>query len=202
MPLCVGVPLQSSYETERKGLHNNHAYTLIDVRGITTAHGDQLRLVKLRNPHARHEWNGSFSDKDKRSWSSELKNMLGWEKKNDGLFWMKFEDFETYFRSVYVNRHQPGWHYNSVASTWDSGSQSQSQAFELTVILPTPLWQFTCTTQVPRDMVHPRLKAGCAGHSRVHVPKVEHLVVLQIQNNFCVAGGNPDANLSRCIANR
>lgn len=78
-------------ETDDKGIVPGHAYTLIAAREITNKDGDTERLVKLRNPWKRGEWNGKYSDADD-AWTDELKEELEWSDENDGIFWMTFED--------------------------------------------------------------------------------------------------------------
>jgi Calpain family cysteine protease/WW domain len=46
------------------------------------------------------EWTGAWSDSDPR-WTPELKQELNYTiDKDDGLFWMEYSDFSTYFSSV------------------------------------------------------------------------------------------------------
>ena len=47
------------------------------------------------------EWNGDFSD-DSELMSKRLMQLLGHEKKDDGVFWMSIEDFIQEFKSLYV----------------------------------------------------------------------------------------------------
>lgn len=78
-------------ETDDKGIVPGHAYTLIAAREITNKDGDTERLVKLRNPWKKGEWNGKYSDADD-AWTDELKEELEWSDENDGIFWMTYED--------------------------------------------------------------------------------------------------------------
>ena len=73
------------------GLVAAHAYTLIAVRLVMDDEGKEVRLVQLRNPWGKFEWNGDWSD-DSSCWTEDLKQMVGWTSEDDGTFWMCFED--------------------------------------------------------------------------------------------------------------
>jgi len=44
------------------GLVDNHAYSLIGAKKITTESGKPIRLCLLRNPWGKKEWTGAWSD--------------------------------------------------------------------------------------------------------------------------------------------
>ena len=46
------------------GLISGHAYSLISIHQFE-AYGEQVRLLKLRNPWGKFEWNGPWSDEYK-----------------------------------------------------------------------------------------------------------------------------------------
>lgn len=81
------------------GLVGSHAYSLISAHIITEANGKETRLVKLRNPWGEKEWTGDWSDNSNR-WTPELKEQLSVENKDDGIFFMQYEDFIKYFSDV------------------------------------------------------------------------------------------------------
>ena len=58
-----------------------------------------MNLVKLRNPWKEGEWNGRFSDVSD-DWTPKLMKELGHSNKNDGIFWMLYEDMVTVFDQV------------------------------------------------------------------------------------------------------
>jgi calpain-15 len=56
--------------------------------------GQVVRLVKIRNPWGFKEWGGDWSDKsDKWSKASAMKFKVGYEDKDDGIFFMTFQDY-------------------------------------------------------------------------------------------------------------
>lgn len=80
-------------EADRDGIVMGHAYTLLSVAQITDAQGQRVNLVKLRNPWGSGEWNGDWSDKSP-LWTQAIRNQVDFfSEKDDGIFWMDFEDF-------------------------------------------------------------------------------------------------------------
>jgi len=82
--------------SKEMGIVTHHAYSLLSVME-EDFNGEKIRLVKVRNPWAHGEWNGDYSDSDTINWTEDKKRLFGYEKKDDGIFWMKFEDHCTYF---------------------------------------------------------------------------------------------------------
>ena len=81
---------------EEMGLAPGHAYTLLEAKEVNTSNGKE-KLVHLRNPWGNGEWSGNWSDAS-RKWTNDLRNQCdNYERKNDGSFWMSFDDFRTYF---------------------------------------------------------------------------------------------------------
>lgn len=91
-------------EYARVGLRPRHAYSVMDVRD----EGNQLRLVKLRNPWGHFSWKGDWSD-DSPLWTQELKTMLMPRGADEGVFWMCFKDVIKYFDSIDVCKVRTGW---------------------------------------------------------------------------------------------
>lgn len=61
------------------------------------------KLLKIRNPWGQLEWKGGASDRDKKFWNSisaSEKKRLGFDDKNDGIFFMFWEEFPEYFQLV------------------------------------------------------------------------------------------------------
>ena len=82
------------------GIVPGHAYAVLQVR--ETSGG--LKLLQLRNPWGKDgmEWNGDYSDHSP-LWTDELREELGYfaeDVAEDGIFWMNFHDFCTYYNSA------------------------------------------------------------------------------------------------------
>lgn len=98
----------NSEEATKMGLVTSHAYTVISLYEI-----QGLRLVKLRNPWGSFEWKGEFNDhSDKWNIIPNLKNIVGCEAKDDGIFFMEFKDFLKYFPYTFVCKYENGFVYN------------------------------------------------------------------------------------------
>mmetsp|Transcript_3288 Transcript_3288/g.5458 ORF Transcript_3288/g.5458 Transcript_3288/m.5458 type:complete len:180 (+) Transcript_3288:682-1221(+) len=101
--MSAGVSNHSEAEAlrlKKLGLIAEHAYGLIQVAEVIDKRARKVRLVKLRNPWGKFEWNGDWSDHSK-LWTPELKRELNVKSDaNDGTFWMSFEDFTEFFSRV------------------------------------------------------------------------------------------------------
>ena len=86
----------------KMGLITNHAYSVIDTAVLRDSHnGNEIRLIKIRNPWGTNEWLGDWSD-GSRKWSEEFKQIVGLEEKEDGVFWMSYEDFIQFYTSTHI----------------------------------------------------------------------------------------------------
>jgi len=97
-------------EERRAGIISQHAYAILD-----TYEGHGQRLVKIRNPWGRKEWNGAWSDGSK-EWDSEWMTRLNHQFGDDGIFWMTYKDMLSKYK--YIDRTRifgPEWH---VAQQW------------------------------------------------------------------------------------
>jgi hypothetical protein len=100
--LCAGT--SGMRAVKDLGLVEGHAYALLDVKLV----GGRHKLLCLRNPWAHQEWNGAWSDHSS-EWTPELRKEVKLESGDDGLFWMCFDDFSRYFRSIYCCSNCEGW---------------------------------------------------------------------------------------------
>ncbi|XP_069773344.1 calpain-3 [Narcine bancroftii] len=96
------VPLQ--FETRLVcGLVKGHAYSVTSVDEVTYRN-QRVKLVRLRNPWGSVEWNGPWSDKA-REWSEiekSEKQRLHLQMKDDGEFWMSFDDYRRYYTKLEI----------------------------------------------------------------------------------------------------
>ncbi|MGH0169889.1 UNVERIFIED_CONTAM: hypothetical protein FKN15_068835 [Acipenser sinensis] len=109
------------------GLVKGHAYSVTDVRKARLGQGlmsffkaEKLFMIKMRNPWGKQEWNGPWSDSSE-EWekvgSSERENM-GVTVKDNGEFWMAFDDWCKYFTGVDICR-LINTSILSIHKTWD-----------------------------------------------------------------------------------
>ncbi|KAJ8915044.1 hypothetical protein NQ315_016019 [Exocentrus adspersus] len=85
----------------RNGLITQHAYSVTGLARVRGANGE-VPLVRLRNPWARGEWTGPWSE---RSWewdglTARDKELLSVRVAHDGEFWMSFDDFSRHFTQL------------------------------------------------------------------------------------------------------
>eukprot|EP00903_Cladosiphon_okamuranus_P015389 g14214.t1 len=100
------------------------------------APGQPLRLVRVRNPWGKREWTGDWSEKSDK-WSESVRAELGWSEKNDGTFWMTWQDFMTRFELVDVCKARRGWAHASVA-TQTLPARNTSSSFRIRPPPPPP----------------------------------------------------------------
>ena len=72
----------------------------------------------MRNPWGNFEWHGDWSDRDTINWTSELKSKLDFQNKNDGSFWMSWNDFFYNFSNLqYTLEHYN--HTKNYSGKWE-----------------------------------------------------------------------------------
>ena len=83
--------------------------------------------MKIRNPWgsgAGSEWTGKFADEDE-AWDEHktLRDRLNYVFKNDGNWWMAWEDWKNNFNRVYVCKLFPSnWSQYSVHGKWEANT--------------------------------------------------------------------------------
>ena len=70
---------------------------MISSHRITNYKGLEVKLLKLRNPWGKLEWNGDWGDSEEINWTPSLKNELGWSDEDDGIFFMAYDDYYNLF---------------------------------------------------------------------------------------------------------
>ena len=128
-----------------------HAYTLISAKGLKQD-GKEIRLFKIRNPHGSKEWNGAWCDNSP-LWNDELDTYFDHkvqdEKElNDGLFFICLEDFQKYFKTIYVCHTIYSSQIKTHKLTYEEIYEPQvfslylPQDSEVCVTANTPFWRF------------------------------------------------------------
>ena len=129
---------------EAMGLLADHAYSLLRVVNVAGTARGNAQLVMLRNPWGKLEWKGEWSDSSP-LWTPELRARVesgGRKPGDDGTFWMAYDDFLDYFRSVEACRVRPDWAEVRVAGalpdlTLDATLRGGVGAFEVQVLETT-----------------------------------------------------------------
>jgi calpain len=120
--MCCSIEAKKG-EIEAKasnGLIKGHAYTITGVEKV--AHGmSTLKLVRIRNPWGNEkEWTGAYSD-DSPEWAdidAEEKARIGLNDRDDGEFWMSFEDYVDNFTKIEICMLNPDSSGDSTARKW------------------------------------------------------------------------------------
>lgn len=105
----------SSATTSYFGITAGHAFTIIDVFTVTPVGGVATQLIKIRDPWALDPTNSTFKyrDSDWASWnavSDADKARIGWVMNSqDGIFFMRLDEFKTAFAAISVNSALEGW---------------------------------------------------------------------------------------------
>ena len=125
----------SSEQEDKQGLISGHSYAIIDIFEFNVLYskgtiyesdykntdnldnnrdGSVLRILKIYNPWGHYEWKGKFNDNDDKSWNRIplLKQLVGFFKNDDGIFFMEFKDYYKNFHSTYILNYLKDWHYN------------------------------------------------------------------------------------------
>jgi len=110
------------------GIVASHAYSLLSAHEINTNRGKQ-RLIRVRNPWGKSEWNGDWSDTSP-LWTEDLKRQLNVEERDDGVFFISYEDFLHYYSDVQICKVHDDYHYTSIKVTIN---YKNAQFFKMTV---------------------------------------------------------------------
>ena len=95
----------------RLGLITNHAYTIINTAVLRKSNGSEIKLIKMMNNWGTNEWVGDWSDNSSK-WSQEFKKEVGLEPKEDGIFWMSYEDYLQFYTTTHICKIHPNYEYN------------------------------------------------------------------------------------------
>ncbi|CAF0861561.1 unnamed protein product [Brachionus calyciflorus] len=116
------------------GLFNRHIYSVLDVREFNN-NGKVVNLIKLRNPWGKKEWKGAWSNKWPH-WPEHIRaEIAGVYQKNDGCFWISFEDLLKYFYDISICKVRTDW-FESRHSSFFYDFSDGAQVFLLNVVEP------------------------------------------------------------------
>lgn len=157
------LPMGCGTDSSAAGIIGMHAYSILDVREVRnvgveffreklqtrslgnvsgfTEFDGTVRLLHIRNPHGKGEWKGEFSDNSD-TWERLLQNQteadagLQRSMKNDGCFWIDYDNFIMGFSNVDVVLAFPGNHAKSFASNFPEKKSNHRcmRAFEVSLL--------------------------------------------------------------------
>jgi calpain len=123
------------------GLVRGHAYSITKVfeADINTSNiSGKVPFIRIRNPWGAVEWNGAWSDKSD-EWKAlpeEDKSKIGLDIKEDGEFWMNFQDFRKHWETLEIcnlltdveneatRNNRLGWFVKSAKGSWVPGESA------------------------------------------------------------------------------
>ena len=70
--ISASTPGDNDDERTVSGLAKNHVYTVLDTHQVTKSDGSTAKLLRIRNPWGREEYNGSYADNDTSNWDTAL----------------------------------------------------------------------------------------------------------------------------------
>ncbi|XP_046367219.2 calpain-A-like [Haliotis rufescens] len=88
------------------GLIAGHAYSLTGIRLVIRRNGEQVPLLRLRNSHGSSEWKGTWGDMSY-EWKTVSESDKIRHDRDDGEFWMSFDDFLEQFCQIMICCHRP-----------------------------------------------------------------------------------------------
>ncbi|XP_053616241.1 calpain-D isoform X2 [Plodia interpunctella] len=95
-------------EYQRLGLRPRHAYSVLDVVELLEA-STPTRLLRLRNPWGHYTWRGAWAHACPR-WTEHAKRVLQHDDRDQGVFWISFDDVLKYFDCIDICKVRNGWH--------------------------------------------------------------------------------------------
>ena len=94
------------------GLITNHAYTVINSAVLKKSNGAEIKLLKMKNIWGTNEWVGDWSDNSTK-WTQEFKKEVGLEPKQDGIFWISYEDYLQFYTTTHICKIHPNYDYTT-----------------------------------------------------------------------------------------
>ena len=85
----------------KMGLITNHAYSVIGTAVLKKPNGNEIQLLKMKNIWGTNEWIGDWSDQSLK-WTQEFKKAVGLQNKEDGVFWMSYDDYLQFYTTTHI----------------------------------------------------------------------------------------------------
>ena len=114
------------------GLQSHHAYSILDVRLV-----QNTRLVRLRNPWGKFSWKGAWSDDSPEMKSNGMREKLNGYGAGEGIFWIDYKNFITFYDSVDLCRLNHDWNLARINGALPSLATTMQHMGILTVFAPT-----------------------------------------------------------------
>ena len=113
----------SNLDIEEAGLSPGHAYTVLGVHELDGPRGKE-KVVRLRNPWGNGEWNGDWSDSSSK-WTTATKNKMSFIKRDDGDFYMGYNDFIKYYVTMGFAKIHPDYETSVIKIKKENATECQ-----------------------------------------------------------------------------
>ena len=127
---------------EEVGLDCAHAYSVLGIYEI-----NKEKVIRLRNPWGTGEFNGEWSDYSSK-WTEELKKKYNYYEKDDGDFFMGFNDFLKYFVNMGISKLHLSWNSNKLRIR--KSQATKCQLIKVTIPKDDTLVYFQLFSKNPR----------------------------------------------------
>ena len=97
----------------KMGLITNHAYEIIGTAVLKKPNGNEIQLIKIKNIWGTNEWMGDWSDKSLK-WTQEFKKAVGLQEKQDGIFWMSYDDYLQFYTTTHIAKIHSDYFYQII----------------------------------------------------------------------------------------
>lgn len=95
----------------KMGLITNHSYAVIGTAVLKKPNGNEIQLIKMKNVWGTNEWIGDWSDQSLK-WTQEFKKAVGLQTKEEGVFWMSYDDYVQFYTTTHIADIHSDYFYN------------------------------------------------------------------------------------------
>ena len=168
------------------GLMPGNTYILSTLNEINDGKNTE-RLLKLSNPWGDAEFSGDWSESSSK-WNDEIKKKLNFSEKNDGDFFISFDDFINYFSSLGIVKIHEEYLSNSIKI-------QKSQAKKCQVIRVKVLSN-DCHTYLQLYQKNPRIILSDGSYQK---PVLSYLILTDKNFNYITSMSSHNTHL--CVEN-
>ena len=100
---------------------------MINSAVLKKSNGAEIKLLKMKNMWGTNEWVGDWSDNSLK-WTQEFKKEVGLEPKQDGIFWISYEDYLQFYTTTHICKIHPNYDYTTQKIKSSKANNEQSSA--------------------------------------------------------------------------
>lgn len=153
-------------EVGNRGIVTMHAYTISEIIELKTSTEGIVKLIKMRNPWGHTEWDGEWSDSSSK-WTPKLRKKLNHYEKDDGEFFIKYEDYLTYYGNTSITHYEPHYEYQCIPV---KQARSSHTFVEIDVDMESHFYFYV-------QQKNPRLKAQALKELQ---PSPSHIIIAKV----------------------